>query len=320
MPTLLLTRNQVSRMLDMSEVVQVIEENFAEWARGRVIMPPKSYLTLDNGDFRAMPASVPGAAGMKWVNVHPRNPARGLPTVMAVIVYNDPETGYPLAIMDGTDITAYRTGAASAVASKYLARSNSETLGLVGAGRQACTQLTAHAVIFKLKKIKVYDVDPVATDRLVKDFPDFDVKPSSLQDTVDSDIVCTLTPVREPIIMKEWVHPGTHINAVGADAPGKEELQPEILQEARIIVDDLKQSTTSGEINVPLSRGLLSPQRISGTLGEVVAGMKPGRETPGELTVFDATGLAFEDIACAAMVYRKARYHDEFARLNFVDG
>ena len=320
MPTLLLTRSQVSEMLEMPEVVNVIEKNFAAWARGKVVMPPKSYLTLEDGDFRAMPAAIPGAAGMKWVNVHPRNPVSGLPTVMAVIVYNDPETGYPLAIMDGTDITALRTGAASAVASKYLARSNSETLGLVGAGRQAYTQLMAHATVFDLKKIKVYDIDTGAANRLAGDFPEFNIETCSLKDTVASDIVCTLTPVREPIIMQRWVRPGTHINAVGADAPGKEELQPEILLDAKIVVDDLKQATTSGEINVPLSRGLLSPARISVTLGEVVAGMKAGRDNPEQVTVFDATGLAFEDIACAGMVYRKASSRGDFTFLNFVDG
>ena len=134
-------------------------------------MPPKSYLTVDKGDFRAMPASLPGAAGMKWVNVHPGNPAQNLPTVMAVIIYNDPETGYPLAVMDGTDITAFRTGAASAVASKYLARKNIRTLGLVGAGRQAYTQLMAHAAIYDLELIKVYDISEASVSQLHTRFP-----------------------------------------------------------------------------------------------------------------------------------------------------
>jgi alanine dehydrogenase len=318
MSTLFLGREQVLPLLDMKEIVAVVEEAFGEWARGRVTMPPKSYLTLDKGDFRAMPAAVPGAAGVKWVNVHPQNPQLGLPTVMAVIIYNDPDTGYPLAVMDGTDITAYRTGAASAVASKYLARPDAASIGLIGAGRQAYTQLMAHAAVMDIKLVKVYDLRPEAVERLIAAFPQYRMEAASLAEAAACDIVCTLTPAREPVVRKEWLSPGAHINAVGADAPGKEELEPDILINARIVVDDLKQSTTSGEINLPLSRGLLSPERIYATLGEVVAGQKPGRHSREEITVFDATGLAFEDIACARLVYEKAGQNPELLRLDFI--
>jgi alanine dehydrogenase len=320
MPTLFLSKSQVLPLLAMKEIVDIIEETFGEWALGKVIMPPKSYLTLDKGDFRAMPASIPGAAGLKWVNVHPGNSIRGLPTVMAVIIYNDPETGYPLAVMVGTDITAYRTGAASAVASKYMARRDSKTLGLVGAGRQAYTQLMAHAAIFDLKLIRVYDIRPDAVRQLIQAFPEYLIEARSLPETVASDIVCTATPAREPVIKKEWVMPGTHINAVGADAPGKEELEPDILQDARIVVDDMKQASTSGEINVPLSKGWLDPGRVHGTLGEVVARMKIGRESPNEVTIFDATGLAFEDIACAHFLYQKVKGKTGYLWLDLIDG
>jgi alanine dehydrogenase len=320
MPTLFLSKSQVLPLLDMKEVVGVVEEAFRLMAWGNITMPSKSYLILDKGDFRAMPAAFPCGAGMKWVNVHPGNPARGLPTVMATIVYNDPETGYPLAVMDGTEITNYRTGAASAVASKYMARPGSRTLGLIGAGRQAYTQLAAHLVLGNFSLIKVYDVQSAAVKKLKEAFPGCPLEERSLQDAVASDIVCTITPARQPVVKKEWVRPGTHINAVGADAPGKEELEPAILSSARIIVDDMKQASTSGEVNVPLSKGLLDPGRISGTLGEVVAGIKPGRQSPEEITVFDATGLAFEDIACARLVYGKVKAKPGYLWRSFVDG
>ena len=320
MPTLFLSKSQVLPLLDMKEVVDVVEEAFGMVAKGRITMPSKSYLILKKGDFRAMPAAIPGAAGMKWVNVHPGNPALGLPTVMAVIVYSDPDTGYPLAVMDGTEITNYRTGAASAVASKYLARPDSQVLGLVGAGRQAYTQLMAHMVLHNFRLIKVYDIQPAAVARMVESFPRYPVEARSLEDTLDSDIVCTITPAREPVVKRTWIKPGTHINAVGADAPGKQELEPEILSAARIVVDDMKQASTSGEVNVALSKGLLNPDRISGTLGEVVAGMKPGRQTRDEITVFDATGLAFEDIACANLIYGKVKGKPGYLWQNFVDG
>jgi alanine dehydrogenase len=320
MPTLFLGKSQVLPLLDMQEVIPAVENAFLQWARGKAQMPPKSYLTVDKGDFRAMPASLPGAAGMKWVNVHPGNPAQNLPTVMATIIYNDPETGYPLAVMDGTDVTAYRTGAASAVASKYLARKNPRTLGLVGAGRQAYTQLLAHATIYDLQLIKVYDISEASVARLIRAFPQYRVEADSLPEVMDSDIVCTVTPAHRPVVKKEWVGPGVHINAVGADAHGKEELDPDILNEAVIFVDDMRQASTSGEINVPLDRGLLDPGRIRGSLGDLVAGLKQGRASDKEITVFDATGLAIEDIACARLIYEKVKDKEGFTRLNFIEG
>jgi alanine dehydrogenase len=257
---------------------------------------------------------------MKWVNVHPGNPALNLPTVMAVIIYNDPETGYPLAIMDGTDITAFRTGAASAVASKYLARKNIKTLGLVGAGRQAYTQLMAHAAIYHLDLVRVYDISQASLEKFIRSFPQYRVESHTLPEVMTSDIVCAVTPAHQPVVRKAWVRAGVHINAIGADAHGKEELDPEILNEAVIFVDDLRQASTSGEINVPLDKGLLDPNRIRGSLGDLVAGLKHGRANDEEITVFDATGLAIEDIACARLIYEKVKDKAGFTRLNFIEG
>ena len=319
MPTLFLSRKEILPLLDMREVIPAVEEAFRLWAEGKTAMPPKSYLTVDKGDFRAMPAALPGAAGVKWVNVHPQNPARGQPTVMAILIYNEPETGYPLAVMDATDITAYRTGAASAVASKYLALPNPRTLGLVGAGRQAYTQLLAHVALFNFEIIKVYDISPASLGRIVNAFPQYRLEACTLEETVASDIVCTVTPAREPVVKKAMLRAGTHINAVGADAPGKQELEPDILTDALIVVDDMKQSTTSGEINVPLSRGLLDPRQIHGTLGEIISGRKCGRRSDSEISVFDSTGVAIEDIACARLLYEKTRAETGYLRVNFVE-
>ncbi|RJO60740.1 MAG: ornithine cyclodeaminase family protein [Dehalococcoidia bacterium] len=320
MPTLFLGKSEILPLLDMKEVIPAVENAFLQWSLGKAQMPPKSYLTVDKGDFRAMPASLPGAAGLKWVNVHPGNPAQNLPTVMAVIIYSDPETGYPLAVMDGTDITAYRTGAASAVASKYLACQNSRTLGLVGAGRQAYTQLMAHAAIYDLQLVKVYDISAACIERLIRAFPQYRIEAHTLPEVMESDIVCTVTPAHQPIVKKEWVGPGVHINAVGADAHGKEELDPDILNEAVIFVDDMRQASTSGEINVPLDRGLLDPGRIRGSLADLVGGSKVGRVSDKEITVFDSTGLAIEDIACARLIYEKVKGKEGYTRLNLIEG
>jgi alanine dehydrogenase len=318
MSTLFLNKNDVRSLLNMADVIEAVEQAFKNWALGKAKMPPKAYLVLEQGDFRAMPGAIPGAAGMKWVNVHPQNQSLGLPTVMAIIIYNDPATGYPLAVMDGTDITAYRTGAVSAIASKYLARKDSHTLGIVGAGRQSYTQLMAHGELFDLQQIKVFDRRAAAVETFIKSFPAYLVKECSLEETVDSYIVCTVTPAREPFLKSEWVRPGTHINAIGADAEGKEELDPSLLKKAVVVVDDLRQAAAAGEINVPVRNGLFKVEEVYATLSEIIVGKKKGRKDKKAITIFDSTGLAIEDIAVAKLVYDKARKAGGYLSLDFV--
>jgi alanine dehydrogenase len=317
--TLLISRKQVGKLLDMADVLDAVEQAFREWDAGMAQMPPKAYVSVTRGDFRAMPASLTDAVGIKWVNVHPENPSLGLPTVMAIIIYNDPGTGYPLAIMDGTEITSYRTGAASAIASKYMARKDSHTLGIIGAGRQAHTQIMAHAQLFNLTLIKVFDQSIVAAEKLIAAFPQLPFRISSLPETARSDIVCTLTPSRSPFLKKEWIVPGTHINAVGADAEGKEELEPSLLKRATVVVDDIKQASSAGEINVPVSKGLFSIKEIYGTLGEIVSGRKPARKDNNAITIFDSTGVAIEDIATARLVYEKAKQNGESTWIDLIE-
>jgi alanine dehydrogenase len=307
MSTLLLDRNAVSNLMNMSDVINVVEEAFRMWGEGKGNMPAKAYLLVEHGDFRAMPAALPGCAGVKWVNAHPQNQSRNLPSVMAVMIYNDPETGYPLAIMDATKITAYRTGAAAAIASKYLARRDSHTIGIIGAGCQAYTQILAHAELFDLSAIKIFDISEAAVDQLISSFPEFPIRKCSIQEAIHSDIVCTLTPSRKPIVRKEWIITGTHINAVGADAAGKEELDPSILKEAIVVVDDLRQASTGGEINVPIQKGIYTIDEVYGTLAELVLCKKKCRTDDKVVTVFDATGIAIEDIAVAQLLFEKAR-------------
>jgi alanine dehydrogenase len=318
MPTLLLDRNAIKTLIKMSDVINVVEGALRMCGEGKGKMPPKVYLAVEHGDFRAMPAALPGCAGVKWVNVHPQNPSRGLPSVMAILIYSDPETGYPLAIMDATEITAYRTGATAAIASKYLARHNSHTIGIIGAGFQAHTQILAHAELFDPISIKAFDVSQAAVDGLKRSFSQFPVKNCSIQEAVASDIVCTLTPSRSPIIKKEWIAVGTHINAVGADAPGKQELDPSILKEAIVVVDDLKQASGSGEINVPIQRGIYSVGEVYGTLPEIVVGKKKGRTDNKVITVFDSTGIAVEDIAVARLLFEKAQQRGGYPSIDLV--
>ena len=318
MPTLLLDRNAIKTLMRMSDVINVVEDAFRMCGEGKGKMPAKTYLSLEHGDFRAMPAALPGSAGVKWVNVHPQNPSLGLPSIMAILIYSDPETGYPLAIMDATEITAYRTGAAAAIASRYLARRDSYTIGIIGAGFQAHTQILAHVELFSPISINVFDVSKTAVDRLMHSLPQLSIRNCSIQEAVASDIVCTLTPSRSPIIKKEWIAAGTHINAVGADAPGKQELDSSILKEAIVVVDDLEQAGTSGEINVPIQKSIYSIREVYGTLAELVVGKKRGRTDNRVITVFDSTGIAVEDIAVAKLLFEKAQQVGGYSSIDLV--
>jgi len=309
-----LSEAEVKLSLTMEETILAVEEAFREHGRGKAQMPPKSYLYYKkyDGDLRTMPAYLEGldATGVKVVNVHPANPAAGLPTVMAVVILNSPKTGAPVAMMGGTHLTSMRTGAAGAVAAKYLARKGSRTVGLVGAGAQARTQLLGLAKTFDIEKVSVADVSLDRCRSFEKDcrrFLDAEYDLSSdAKDVCNSDILVTTTPSRKPLVMDEWINEGTHINAIGADAKGKEELDPAILKRSMVVVDDLAQASHSGEVNVPLAKGLISIEEIRATIGEVVAGKVPGRSSEEEITVFDSTGLAIQDVATATRVHQKA--------------
>ena len=281
-----------------------IEAVFAEHGNGAVQMPPKVYVTLvENGDFRTMPAYLPalGVAGVKVVNVHPNNPARGLPTVMALTVLIDVETGVPGAIINATELTAMRTGAAGAVAAKYLAPRRSVTLGVIGAGRQAGALVEATAAALTIEEIRVWSRTEKSAEAFAARYADYNAVCVPIERACDCDVLTTTTPSKRPLVMADWVREGTHINAIGADAPGKQELDPRLLAKAEVFVDDPGQAVHSGEINVPISTGLYDAGMIAGTLGEVVTGRK-GRSSPEAVTVFDSTGLAIQDLAIAALV------------------
>lgn len=311
---LILGGDEVKELLNMREAVQAVELAFKLRAEGKTVMPPKIYLDLPeyHGDFRAMPAYINESAGLKWVSVYPDNWRDNLPSVMATIILCDPNTSCPLAIMDGTYITSLRTGAAGAVAVKYLARRDSSVIGLIGAGMQARMQMLAISEVFpSLEEVKVFDNRRDVGLKFAEEMQaklGIKIRPvETIEEAAKADIVVTVTPSREPLVKGEYIMPGTHINAIGADAKGKQELETGLLKKAKVIVDDIEQASHSGEINVPLSQGAIKTDDIYGTLGEVVAGLKKGRESDQEITVFDSTGLAIQDIICAKLVYDKAK-------------
>ena len=314
MEVLWLAQEEVKSVMDMHSDMQVVERAFRQHGLGKVQMPPKSYLyyTAYNGDLRTMPAYLEeeDITGVKIVNVHPGNPALGLPTVMALIVLISPQTGAPIAIMDGTYLTDIRTGAAGGIAAKYLARKDSKVIGLVGAGNQARTQLEALSEVFEPELVKVTSRTKESCEQFIREVADItscEIRyEEKIENVCDCDILVTTTPTRKPIVKAQWIKEGTHINAIGADAVGKEELDPELIIRSKIVVDDIVQALHSGEVNVPLSKHYISENDIHAQLGEVIVGLKPGRTSEEEITIFDSTGLAIQDVASAHLVYQRA--------------
>ena len=314
MEVLWLTEETVRSLLTMDEAIIAVEKAFQDHGMGQTQMPPKSYLYFSryDGDLRTMPAYLEGQdlAGVKIVNVHPRNPEIGLPTVMALLVLNSSQTGAPLAIMGATYLTSMRTGAAGAVAARTLARQNSHVVGIIGAGVQARTQLLGLSRHFHIEQVIVSD----SSLERAQSFKD-DIRPylncdclttACPEDACQCDILVTTTPSRRPLVQDKWIRAGTHINAIGADARGKQELESSLTKRAKVVVDDLTQAVHSGEVNVPITEGVLAPEDIYAQIGEILTGKKPGRVSDEEITIFDSTGLGIQDVAAGNAVYKKA--------------
>jgi alanine dehydrogenase len=314
--SLLLSASEVMRVLNMDLALAAVTEAFRAHGKGRVNLPPKVHLVLPRGSFKAMFGEIflpeGHICGVKWNSNFPENPRHGGLTIKGKLLLNDPETGLELADLDATRITSFRTGAAGGLAVQHLARPEATRLGLVGAGEQARTQVAAIRKVRSVRAITIHSRTSVRALALRDELQEaYGLEAVVVEDVAlavrDQDIVVTTTPSTTPLVRREWVGPGTHINAMGADSPGKQELDPAILAAAKLFVDDWVQAKDIGEINVPLARGEITPEHIYGTLGEVVAGKKPGRTDPAEITVFDATGLAIQDLALGQAIFRRAQ-------------
>lgn len=315
--TLILGRSEMIGLLKPWEYNNCVEQAYRMHGEGRFYMDPKGHIVLDRfpGEWEAMPSYIeePHAAACKWVSIREKNRERfNLPTVFSILIYTHPETGFPLAIVDGSYHTVMRTGAAAAVSAKWMARKNSKVLAIVGAGHMAEGALATCNEVFKWSEVRVWSRSQATLDHFVKEqqpkYESFEIKTSTkLEQTVrGADVVVTVTPARGPIVMADWIQPGTHIAAVGADKKGDQELEGVLLTRARIFVDDIRQCRTDGEINVPLSQGLISESDIAGEIGEVITGRKQGRTSDEEITIFDSTGIALQDSATVPLEYERA--------------
>ena len=317
---LALTRDEVKRLVPMAEAVALMKTAFAELSAGRTDSPLRTVIPVPEreGDALFMPARVPAldALGVKIVGVFKGNPARGLPTIHALVCLLDPETGQPLAIMDGTYLTALRTGAVSGAATDLLARADSRVLVVIGAGAQGATQAAAVCAVRSIARIIAVDRDEAAFGRLReamgRDWPDLLGRLETTTDAgsavVQADVICTATTSRTPVFRDADVRPGTHINAVGAYTPEMQELPAGIVVRATVVVDAVEAVLAeAGDLIIPLREGLIDRAHISRELGMVAAGTAPGRTNDEEITLFKSVGNAVQDVVVGRRAVERAR-------------
>lgn len=315
---LLLTRADVQGVLTMPECMAAVEEGFRQLAAGSVQMPQRTAIRMIDlhGLHLGMPAYVGGAGGgvlgLKVVTVYPDNPSRyDLPTTIGTLLLNDPKNGALLAIMDAGFLTAMRTGAASGVATKHLARPNASTAGIFGAGAMARTQLMAVHEARPLRRAVVFDVAPEAAQRFATDMAaklsiPVDVA-ADARECAGCDIVCAATSSATPIVEAGWLRPGTHVNGVGAHAPTMREFDLETIKRMKVVADHVPACLVeAGEFIIPIKEGTYGEHEIHASLGEVILGTKAGRSSAREITFFKSVGLAVQDVTTAQRVYELA--------------
>jgi ornithine cyclodeaminase/alanine dehydrogenase-like protein (mu-crystallin family) len=281
------------------EAIERVREGFISFARGEWQMPAKVYLpSPPHGDFRAMPARGEGLAMLKWVTSFPVNPRRGLPTVTGVVLVSDADTGEPVAMLDARAVTALRTGAAAAVAAQELAFEDASTVGLIGCGLHGMWVGRCLADAEYGPGI-CFDPDPHAAGAAAADLG-WEV--GDLADALACDVVCTVTPGGETVVEASSLRPGQHLNLLGADGPGKAEASVDavarVLAEGRIFCDEWEQASHGGELTGAVAAGVVQREDVT-DLGAVCAGLAEGRRSGAEITLFDSTGLAIQDLAIA---------------------
>lgn len=295
--------------------ISEIKRGFEQSALGQVVVPAKVYVDTGGSDMRCMPAYLPrynpDYCGVKIVTTAPANKKLGLPTVLGEYLLRDSETQQLVAIMQAEEMTAYRTGAATGVATEALSRSDSKTLGIIGTGKQAYYQAKAILTVRdSIEKIKVFNIieGPAKTFK-AKYEPEFgiDIAVVDLEDALDSDIITTVTPATEPFIYSELIKSGMHLNGVGADSKTKIEFDPEVLKKARIFIDDFSQCVHSGEIYRGLEKGVVAKGDLT-CLGDVLLGKAKGRRTKEDITFFKSTGVAFQDLITAIIVFEALKH------------
>jgi alanine dehydrogenase len=315
----ILSGADVRRATTMAEAIRAVREAYVQLSAGRAVVPLRTPVPVEEreGVTLFMPAYLTDsdALGAKIVSVFPGNLAQGLPTIHAVVVVVEARTGRPLALMDGTYLTALRTGAASGVATDLLARRDARVAAIFGAGAQARTQLEAVCTVREIEKVWVYDTVPEAAEAYATEMKgqgrpipaDVSAARSSAQAVADADVICTATTSSKPVFDDASLKPGVHVNGIGAYTPEMQEIPAETVVRARVVVDSRSASLAeAGDLIIPLNQGLITSGDIHGEIGEVAGGQIGGRESDKEVTFFKSVGVAIQDIAVADLILRRA--------------
>jgi ornithine cyclodeaminase/alanine dehydrogenase-like protein (mu-crystallin family) len=318
LPSLIvLSRQDLAALVPFGDYVDAVADAFRMLAQGRAQLPAPMHIAAAGGGFHVKAGSLPigpGYAAFKVNANFPDNRARhGLPTIQGAILLFDCSNGVPVALIDSIEITVQRTGAATAVAARYLARPESRVATIFGCGVQARTQLTALRHVLELRQVFLVDKDPAAAEsfaaEIVRAGLDVDVPVKPHKAARASDVVVTCTSAREPLLGVADVRAGTFVAAVGADNPEKSEIDPALMAKARVVTDLTAQAATMGDLNHAIRAGAMQTTDVHGELGELVTGRKPGRSAAHEITLFDGTGVGIQDVAACVRAYALARLH-----------
>jgi ornithine cyclodeaminase/alanine dehydrogenase len=314
---LILSREQVRELLDMAVAIEAVEKGLIEFSAGQAVMPVRvtTQVPAHAGFALAMPAYLgqTDALGTKIVTVYKNNPQRGLPTILAVVVISDPQTGRVEAIMDGGYLTAVRTAAASAVGTRHLANRDARVLGILGAGVQGESHLWAMTEVLPgLERVVVHSRTRERAEAFAREQGARFGRPIAVLDSAEavcrqSDVLVLATTATQPIVRRAWLKPGLHINAVGSHAPSTRELDSDTVAEARVVVDSREANLAEcGDLLIPMNEGRIGRGHFADEIGEVAAGRKPGRASAEQITLFKSVGIAVEDVATGDLVYRRA--------------
>jgi alanine dehydrogenase len=307
-----LTGRHVELAVSPSDAVDAVRAAFVAHARGEWTMPPKVYVTnYPAGDFRAMPALGGGHALLKWVTSFPGNPRRGLPTVSGVVLVSDAETGMLEAVLDAGAVTALRTGAAAVLAAETLGRPDASTAAVVGVGVNG--RAAARTFLARGRSVLLWDVDPERAQTAGAELG-ADVA-SSRDEALSADLLVTVTPGHQVLLEEGSLDAGQHVSLMGADGPDKSEVAPREVARARIFCDDWEQASHGGELQHAVAAGLIAREDVT-ELGSVLAGTARGRTDAREITLFDSTGLAIQDLAIALAALTRVGELSDLARVS----
>jgi ornithine cyclodeaminase/alanine dehydrogenase-like protein (mu-crystallin family) len=292
----------VREAVSPERALEAVREAFVAYARGDWTMPPKIYVpAYPAGDFRAMPALGAGHALLKWVTSFPGNPAHGLPTVTGLVLLSDASNGMPVAVLDAGAVTALRTGAAAVLAAETLGRAGAETAAVIGAGVNG--EAAARTLVARGRDVLLWDVDEA---RMVEVAARIGAEPAPSRDAaLAADVLVTVTPGKEIVLGKGSLRPGQHASLMGADGPGKAEIAVEELARVRVFCDDWEQASHNGDLMLAVKAGVLARDDVA-QLGDVLIGTAEGRRSGRDITVFDSTGLAIQDLAIALAAMKRA--------------